>query len=139
MPACVEVRLAPGQSGWDISPTGSTRRLCLMLAKLGGVGWVAVFSAYLWTGVPLGDMRSERILDTITLWVKRLRIPWIVGADWQNVPEHLDASPWQQLLDGSIYAPCAEGGGTCRSGGKERAMDYFWGDRRLEGLSPALA
>ena len=46
VPACVEVRLAPGQLGWDISPVGSSGRLCLMLAKLCGIGWAAVFSAY---------------------------------------------------------------------------------------------
>jgi hypothetical protein len=134
LPACVEVRLAPGQSGWDISPTGSSGRLCLTLAKLGKVGWVAVFSAYFWTGVTLGDLRNARILDAITGWVKALRIPWIVGADWQNAPEQLEASPWQQLTGGAVFAPNADDGGTCRSGGRESTIDYFWGDHRLARL-----
>ena len=139
VPACVEVRLAPGQSGWDISPTGSAGRLCLMLAKLGKLGWVAVFSAYLWTGVTLGDARSARIFDAITIWVKTLRLPWLVGADWQNTPEHLDASLWQQLVSGSIFAPGGEAGGTCRSGGTERTIDFFWGDQRLERMVTSVA
>ena len=93
VPACVGVRYAPGQSSWDIAPCGCQGRLAMALIDIGKLGWVACFTAYLWTGEGLTSYRNAFILDELVRWIAALKLPWIVAVDWQNEPAQLAESP----------------------------------------------
>eukprot|EP00973_Karenia_brevis_P045569 6310607-Karenia_brevis.AAC.1 len=126
--------MAPGQTSWDVSPAGAAGRASLAMVQMAGIGWMAFFSLYLWTGQDLKHVGNAAILDVVADWVAKLRLPWLVAADWQNEPRHLESSPWNQELHGHVFFPVGPCG-TCRTGhGTERTIDYFWGDQRLAGL-----
>ena len=62
VPSCVGVKMAPGQTSWDISPTGSAGRLSLALAQCGAIGSVACFS------FTCGLARASGTWQTISCW-----------------------------------------------------------------------
>ncbi|CAK0811655.1 unnamed protein product [Prorocentrum cordatum] len=137
-PRCLSLSLAPGQDSWDISPAGAAGRLCLGMTEVKGIGWVAFFSVYLFTGKPVTWALNAALLDTIVHWVCQMRIPWMAMGDFNNEPHAILNSPWNQEANGQVLAWQGEGG-TCRSkvvkqGAeefKDRVIDFFWMDARL--------
>ena len=81
VPSCLGVSMAEGQLGWDISPPGCSGRAVLATVQVGGIGWVAAFSLYLWTGESLATPGNAAILDAVVGWVHRLGLPWVATAD----------------------------------------------------------
>ncbi|CAK0894942.1 unnamed protein product, partial [Prorocentrum cordatum] len=137
-PRCLSLSLAPGQASWDISPAGAAGRLCLGMTEVKGIGWVAFFSVYLFTGKPVTWALNAALLDTIVHWVCQMRIPWMAMGDFNNEPHAIRDSPWNQEAKGQVLAWQGEGG-TCRSKVvkqgveefKDRVIDFFWMDARL--------
>ena len=134
VPECLGLELAPGQDDFDISPAGCAGRACMALVEVGGGLKLVQFVLYLWTGESLRSVRNATLLDAVVAWITKLRLPWVVTADWQNEPAQLAASPWNKMVRGAVLAP-EDQGGTCRNAsGEDRVIDYFWADERLAGM-----
>ncbi|CAK0788577.1 unnamed protein product, partial [Prorocentrum cordatum] len=137
IPACVGVTLASGQRHWDISPPGCAGRLLMATLEAKGIGKLLVFCAYCFTGQKLASVGNSALLSVITGWAVQLQLPWIVIADWENLPDALERSPWNNQLRGRVVAWQGEGG-TNRSPHGERVIDYFWMHSSLAAnISPA--
>ncbi|CAK0796259.1 unnamed protein product [Prorocentrum cordatum] len=137
IPACVGVTLASGQRHWDISPPGCAGRLLMATLEAKGIGKLLVFCAYCFTGQKLASVGNSALLSVITGWAVQLQLPWIVIADWENLPGALERSPWNNQLRGRVVAWQGEGG-TNRSPHGERVIDYFWMHSSLAAnISPA--
>ncbi|CAK0897978.1 unnamed protein product, partial [Prorocentrum cordatum] len=135
--ACVGVTLASGQRHWDISPPGCAGRLLMATLEAKGIGKLLVFCAYCFTGQKLASVGNSAPLSVITGWAVQLQLPWIVIADWENLPGALERSPWNNQLRGRVVAWQGEGG-TNRSPHGERVIDYFWMHSSLAAnISPA--
>ena len=132
VPRPVALKMALDQTSWDISPAGSPGRACMALMQVKGGTWIMAFSLYLWTGQALTATGNALLLEEVVKWIVKLRIVWIAGADWQNEPQELERSPWNEAVRGVVRAPAE---GTCRSKGTERTIDFFWMDRRLAATS----
>ncbi|CAK0816105.1 unnamed protein product [Prorocentrum cordatum] len=131
LPTCLTASFAPGQTSWDISPPGGEGRLAMAVVTIPGLGAMAIFSVYMVTCMKLDAAVNAQILDVIAEWVIQLRIPWVVGGDWNNRPDDLERSPWNQELRGCIKAT-AHPEGTCKnSQGDHSTIDFFWLDCKL--------
>ena len=73
VPGCVGVRMAPGQSSWDISPAGGPGRLTMALIDVGKLGWVVCCAVYMWTGDSLATIRNAMLLAVMVRWLHGLK------------------------------------------------------------------
>ena len=109
------------------------RRLVLALVEIKAIGRLAVFSAYFWTDKNLFFAGNMALLEAIVIWTQRLGLPWVVAADWQNLPQDLESSPWHKEAVAIVLAWQGPGG-TCRARASERVIDFFWASRTLTGM-----
>ena len=83
---------------------------------------VLMVAAYLRPGLGLtGD--NLRRLQSLGAMVGATTHPWLIYADWNIVPEELEASHWLDLVHGTILQPRATTG-TCLQG-QVRMLDYL--------------
>ena len=108
------------------------------LGEIKGDCWTAVavrfrgfdvlfISAYLQDTVGLGGANAGR-LQEIAAMIRSLRIPFVIGADWNMTPEELDHEGWVTGIGATVRAPAV--GATCTSG-KGRMLDYFVASNEL--------
>ena len=64
-------------------------------------GGFFLVSLYLWHSEGMSQ-RNLSLLQHLAWVLKRLRGPWIIGADWNLTPDVLRASGWLQLVKGFI-------------------------------------
>ncbi len=64
------------------------------------------------------SQRNRRLLDDVTLALKGVRGPWLLGGDWNLPPELLRSSGWLEQVGGTIIAPASP---TCN----DATYDYF--------------
>ena len=69
------------------------------------------------------------LLKQLARLVRNARGQWVVGGDWNLVPEALAKSGWVEEMEGKIFATKAPTCGTAR-------LEHFVVDRRL---GPAVA
>ena len=78
--------------------------------------WV---SLYLVAGQPLGSGVNFLRLQGLATWLRLVKVPWIITADWNHPPDELRASLWPDLLGACVVPPehceltCTTGGGAC--------------------------
>ena len=109
-PECLGICKAHSQQAWDISPAGAAGRLVLALVEIKAIGRLAVFSAYFWTDKNLFFAGNLALLEAIVIWTQRLGLPWVVAADWQNLPQDLESSPWHKEAVAIVLAWQGPGG-----------------------------
>eukprot|EP00959_Pyramimonas_sp_CCMP1952_P255032 5326889-Pyramimonas_sp.AAC.1 len=93
-------------------------------------GFLAV-SLRLPTGDPLGDVGSQ-VLFRLREVLRSLRLPFVVGGDWNCPPSQLRTVGWVSEVGGHIAA-C--GAATCRKGHVWRELDLFVVS---SGLAPSI-
>ena len=115
------ISLAPVLHGSWILCNG---RAAMAHVAAGPKGGIVAISLYLQDSLgPTGD--NWDVLIKVAEILNRLRVPWIVGADWNMTPASLKESGWVTLVNGVIQA-VADSIGTCRSTvGCYANLDYF--------------
>ena len=86
-----------------------------------GMGVVAVYSAYLVTGVGLNG-ENRNILHAIADSARGHGLAWLVGADWNMQPNELAGAAVVSKLRAKIIAPEDD---TCIAPACVRTIDYF--------------
>ena len=111
------------RASWDLSPPGCSGRLIMAWVVVPGIGAIAYFSVYMWTGEGL-TARNAAILKAPLDWVSENRCLWIAAGDWQMEPAALQGTLWVQWLAAVIVAPSRA---TCRAtaSGTESTIDWF--------------
>ena len=103
LPASVfSVRLA--RLSWASPPPGCAGHLAIAVIDSRSIGKLLVFSAYCFTGQRLSTVGNAAIPFTVADWVVKLKLPWIVASDWENLPVDLECTPWSRQLDGRVVA-----------------------------------
>ena len=82
---------------------------------------IVFISAYLESGVGLNETNVRR-LTQLADFIKCLRVPFVIMADWNIEPSELVATGWDRFVQGTVVAP-RDVTFTCNQG-KGRMLDY---------------
>ena len=98
--------------------------------RLKGIELVLI-SLYMVNSIGLQQPNLDRLAG-LAHFLDTVRLPFIIGADWNMQPHELAQAPWIRGIGGTIY--CPEGlVSTCTSG-IGRVLDYFVIHNSLSGL-----
>ena len=113
---------------------GSPRVTAARIAAGGfGDGFI-VYSIYLYCSEGMSD-RNKEILVLILRHAARHKLPWLIGGDWNMLPEDVESSEWAEGLGGSVVAAAIQSddddepgyAATCG----DRCLDFFYASEEL--------
>ena len=121
--------LVRNQPGFGLSPppggdhTIYPARLCAATIESPGDPKFVAYSGYLYASEGLSS-RNKRIMEAQGRHVLSHGMPWIWGADFNNPPQAIIASPYVELT-GAWIMHTDPGVGTCTHAGTPTTIDYF--------------